>query len=101
MPQRVQLPPANRPDATASCDPPRRKTLLVGAYRTKPEPNLRLQALDQTGDVQFGHRVLRVHLLEGLEQNPGDRPVAVVLVVCRDDEPRGPGRGAAGDGRAV
>src|SRR6202171_1805916 len=101
MPQRVQPPPANRPDATASCDPPPKKTILTGAYRTKPEPNLRVQALDQTGDVQFGLRVLRVHLLERLEQDPGDCPVAVVLVVCRDDVPRGPGRGAAGNGRAV
>src|SRR5258706_14346339 len=46
-------------------------------------------------------RVLRVHLVENLDQQPGDGPVPVVLVVRGDYVPRCPWGGALRDGDAV
>src|SRR5579859_8292590 len=40
-----------------------------------------LEAFHQARDVQLRVRVLGIHLLEGLDQDSGHRPVPVVLVV--------------------
>src|SRR5216684_9178474 len=61
----------------------------------------RLEPFQQSGNVQPGVRVLRVHLLQRLDEDSRHRPVPVVLVVCRDHVPRRPSDRAACDGNAV
>src|SRR5450759_963544 len=83
-----------------SASPPQ-KALLSSDKRTKPHPPLSPQPLDQAGNVELWLWVLRVHLLERLDQDRGHRPVAVVLVIGWDHIPGCPWRGASGDGDAV
>src|SRR5450759_4317868 len=83
-----------------SASPPQ-KALLSSDKRTKPHPPLSPQPLDQAGNVELWLWVLRVHLLKRLDQDPGHRPVAVVLVIGWDHIPGCPWRGASGDGDAV
>src|SRR5712692_6997374 len=61
----------------------------------------RLEPFQQSGNVQPGVRVLRVHLLQRFDEDSRHRPVPVVLVVGRDHVPRRPSGRAACDGDAV
>src|SRR6195256_2694026 len=64
-------------------------------------PNSGLQPLLQARNVEPRAGILRVHLLESLQQDPGDGPVAIVLVVRRDHVPGRPLSGALRDRDAV
>src|SRR6266852_8952900 len=61
----------------------------------------RLEPFQQSGNVQPGVRVLRVHLLERLDEDSRYRPVPVVLVIGGDYVPRRPSGRALRDGNAV
>jgi hypothetical protein len=44
----------------------------------------RLQSLDEARAGELGTEILRIHLLDGFDEDPGNSPVAIVLVVRGD-----------------